>query len=191
MDVSEIIINITISTLAGVTTGFCAFKFLGKKWVENWFAKDLKQYEHKLAVLKVKDEIKFNILHNERINTIKQLHSLIFDLTDSMLHLMMPSEMQKIIKIDVDNLAMINKQKSHKIQMYLLSNDIYLPKILVDRIAGVCYTFDSITKSIMDDNTEENKKKLNDFYIEKVRPLLEELKNEFRRLLGVELNDKE
>ena len=29
MDVSEIIINITISTLAGVTTGFCAFKFLG------------------------------------------------------------------------------------------------------------------------------------------------------------------
>ena len=191
MDVSEIIINITISTLAGVTTGFCAFKFLGKKWVENWFAKDLKQYEHKLAVLKVKDEIKFNILHNERINTIKQLHSLIFDLTDSMLHLMMPSEMQKIIKIDVDNLAMINKQKSHKIQMYLLSNDIYLPKILVDRIAGVCYTFDSITKSIMDDNTEENKKRLNDFYIEKVRPLLEELKNEFRRLLGVELNDKE
>ena len=48
-----------------------------------------------------------------------------------------------------------------------------------------------ITKSIMNDNTEENKKRLNDFYIEKVRPLLEELKNEFRRLLGVELNDKE
>jgi len=191
MDVSEIIINITISTLAGVTTGFCAFKFLGKKWVENWFAKDLKQYEHKLAVLKVKDEIKFNILHNERINTIKQLHSLIFDLTDSMLHLMMPSEMQKIIKIDVDNLAMINKQKSHKIQMYLLSNDIYLPKILVDRIAGVCYTFDSITKSIMDDNTETNKLRLNELYIEKVRPLLDELKNEFRRLLGVEFDDSE
>ena len=191
MDVSEIIINITISTLAGVTTGFCAFKFLGKKWVENWFAKDLKQYEHKLAVLKVKDEIKFNILHNERINTIKQLHSLIFDLTDSMLHLMMPSEMQKIIKIDVDNLAMINKQKSHKIQMYLLSNDIYLPKILVDRIAGVCYTFDSMTKSIMDDNTETNKLRLNELYIEKVRPLLDELKNEFRRLLGVEFDDSE
>ena len=104
---------------------------------------------------------------------------------------MMPSEMQKTIKIDVEHLAMINLQKSHQIQMYLLSNDIYLPKILVDRIAGVCYTFDSITKSIMNDNTEENKKRLNDFYIEKVRPLLEELKNEFRRLLGVELNDKE
>ena len=191
MDTLEIIINITISTLTGITAGFCAFKFLGKKWVENWFAKDLKQYEHKLAILKVKDEIKFNLLHNERIGAIKQLHTLIFDLTDSMIRLMMPSEMQKTIEIDVKHLAMINLQKSHKIQMYLLSNDIYLPKILVDRLAGVCYTFDSITKSIMYDNTEENKKRLNDFYIEKVRPLLEELKNEFRRLLGVELNDKE
>lgn len=191
MNLFEIIINITISTFAGITTGFCAFKFLGKKWVENWFAKDLKQYEHKLAVLKVKDEIKFNILHNERISAIKQLHSLIFDLTDSILHLMMPSEMQNAIKLDVNHLAMINKQKSHKIQMYLLSNDIYLPKILVDRIVGVCYTFDSITKSIMDDNTEANKKRLNDLYIEKVRPLLEELKNEFRRLLGVESNESE
>ena len=191
MDTLEIIINITISTLTGITTGFCAFKFLCKKWVENWFAKDLKQYEHKLAILKVKDEIKFNLLHNERISAIKQLHTLIFDLTDSVIRLMMPSKMQKTIKIDVEHLAMINLQKSHQIQMYLLSNDIYLPKILVDRIAGVCYTFDSITKSIMDDNTEENKKRLNDFYIEKVRPLLEELKNEFRRLLGVELNDKE
>ena len=191
MNLFEIIINITISTFAGITTGFCAFKFLGKKWVENWFAKDLKQYEHKLAVLKVKDEIKFNILHNERISSIKQLHSLIFDLTDSILHLMMPSEMQNAIKLDVNHLAMINIQKSHKIQMFLLSNDIYLPKILVDRIAGVCYTFDSITKSIMDDNTEANKKRLNDLYIEKVRPLLEELKNEFRRLLGVESNESE
>lgn len=191
MDTIEIIINITISTLTGIVTGFCVFKFLGKKWVENWFAKDLKQYEHKLAVLKVKDEIKFNILHNERINAIKQLHTFIFDLTDSMIYLMMPSEMQKTIKIEMDHLSMKNIEKSHKIQMYLLSNDIYLPKILVDRIAGVCYTFDTITKSIMDDDSDENKKRLNDFYIEKVRPLLDELKNEFRRLLGVELNDNE
>ena len=29
MDTLEIIINITISTLTGITTGFCAFKFLG------------------------------------------------------------------------------------------------------------------------------------------------------------------
>ena len=189
MDTLQVVINIAISALTGITSGICIFKFLGRKWIENWFAKDLKQYEHKLAVLKIKDEIKFNILHKERIDTIRQLHTQIFDLTDSMLYLLMPSEMQKTIQINVDDLVMKNKLKSHKIQMYLLANDIYLPKILVDRIAGVCYTLDSISKSIMTDKTEENKKRLHVFYTEETRPLIDELKNEFRRLLGVEFND--
>ena len=189
MDTLQVVINIAISVLTGITSGFCIFKFLGRKWIENWFAKDLKQYEHKLAVLKVKDEIKFNILHKERIDTIKQLYKQIFDLTDSMLYLLMPSEMQKTLQVNIDDLVMKNKLKSHKIQMYLLANDIYLPKIVVDRIAGICYTFDSISQSMMIDKTEENKNRLHELYIEKVRPLLDELKNEFRRLLGVELND--
>ena len=189
MDTQQVLINIVISTLTGITSGFCIFKFLGRKWIENWFAKDLKQYEHKLAILKVKDEIKFNILHKERIDTIRELHTQIFDLTDSMLYLLMPSEMQEAIQLNVDDLVMKNKLKSHKIQMYLLANDIYLPKILVDRIAGVCYTFDSISKSIITDKTKENKERLNVFYTEKTRPLIEELKNEFRKLLGVEFND--
>lgn len=106
-----------------------------------------------------------------------------------MLYLLMPSEMQEAIQLNVDDLVMKNKLKSHKIQMYLLANDIYLPKILVDRIAGVCYTFDSISKSIISDKTKENKERLNVFYTEKTRPLIEELKNEFRKLLGVEFND--
>ena len=83
MSVIELSINFTLSILAGATSGFCAFKFLGKKWVENWFAKDLKRYEHKLDVLKIKDEIKFNILHKERIDIIKKLYQMFFDLNES------------------------------------------------------------------------------------------------------------
>ena len=67
MNTIEISINIAISLVAGAASGFCVFKYLGRKWVENWFEKDLKRYEHKLDVLKIKDEIKFNILHKERI----------------------------------------------------------------------------------------------------------------------------
>lgn len=74
MGTLEISINIVISTLVGAASGICAFKYLGRKWVENWFAKDLKQYEHKLDVLKIKDEIRFNILHKERIDIIKKLY---------------------------------------------------------------------------------------------------------------------
>ena len=53
----ELTLNIAISLVVGAGSGFAVFKFMGKKWVENWFAKDLKLYEHKLDVLKVKDEI--------------------------------------------------------------------------------------------------------------------------------------
>lgn len=190
MNTTEISINVAVSILTGAASGFCAFKFLGKKWVENWFEKDLKRYEHKLDVLKIKDEIKFNILHKERIDIIKKLYQMFFELNECILYSMMPSEMQRTIQIKVDELLENNNIKSHNIQMYLLSNDIYIPQILVDRIAGVCYTFDSITKSIMKNNSEENKKTLDAFYKEKVLSLLGDLKNEFRLLLGVELDDK-
>ena len=102
---------------------------------------------------------------------------------------MMPTEMQNIYQLNEDDLLRRNRLKSHEIQLYLLSNEIYIPKILVNRIAGVCYTFDSITKNLTKDKSDENKKKLDEFYIDKVRPLLDDLKNEFRMLLGVELDD--
>ena len=189
MNTIEISINIAISLVAGAASGFYVFKYLGKKWVENWFEKDLKRYEHKLDVLKVKDEIKFNILHKERIDIIKKLYQQFFELNESLLYTIMPTEMQNIFQLNEDELLRENILKSHKIQMYLLSNEIYIPKILVERIAGVCYTFDSISKNLMKDKSDENKKRLEEFYTGKVRPLLDNLKNEFRVLLGVELEN--
>lgn len=191
MGTLEISINIVISLLVGATSGFCAFKFLGRKWVENWFAKDLKQYEHKLDVLKIKDEIRFNILHKERIDIIRNLYKSVFELNELNLYLIMPNEMQKEFQLKEEDLIKNNYQKSHDIEMYLLSNEIYIPKILVDRIAGLCYTYRSITKSIMNDNSDNQKNQLDIFYRDKVRPLLDDLRDEFRRLLGVEFYDKE
>lgn len=191
MSYIEVSINIAISIMVGATSGFCAFKFFGRKWVENWFAKDLKRYEHKLDVLKIKDEIRFNILHKERIDIIKKLYEMFFELNELILHLLMPTKMQNMIQIKEDDFAKTIFIKSHTIQMYLLSNDIYIPQILVDRIAGICYTFDSISKKIITDDSDENKKVMDDFYKQKVKSLIDDLKNEFRRLLGVEFYDNE
>lgn len=191
MSYIEVSINIAISIMVGATSGFCAFKFFGRKWVENWFAKDLKRYEHKLDVLKIKDEIRFNILHKERIDIIKKLYEMFFELNELILHLLMPTKMQNMIQIKEDDLAKTIFIKSHTIQMYLLSNDIYIPQILVDRIAGICYTFDSISKKITTDDSDKNKKVMDDFYKQKVKSLIDDLKNEFRRLLGVEFYDNE
>lgn len=190
MSLIEFSINIGVSLVAGSAAGYGVFKFLGKKWIDNWFAKDLKKYEYKLDVLKAKDEIRFNILHKERIEIIKNLYKQVFELNELSLYLIMPTEMQQQFKINVDELFQKSIIHSHKLQMYLLENTIYIPKILEDRIAGLCYTYDSAAKSLMNDRTEEHRKTIEKFNQDKIRPLLNDLRDEFRRLLGVEFYDK-
>lgn len=63
MAILDVTINLAESIAAGSLSGFAVFKFHGKEWVENWFAKDLKKDEHQLDAMKVKDEIRFNLLH--------------------------------------------------------------------------------------------------------------------------------
>lgn len=190
MTIIELSVNIAISIVAGAISGYGVFKFLGRKWVENWFAKDLKKYEHQLAVLKVKDEIRYNILHKERIEIIKKLYKQVFELNELSLYLVMPNEMQRQFGLNKEELFHQSIMLNHKLQMYLLENTIYIPQILEDRIAGLCYTYDSVAKSLMKDSSEEHKKVIEAFNQEKIRPLLNDLRDEFRRLLGVEFYDK-
>lgn len=190
MTTIELSINIAISIAAGAASGYGVFKFLGKKWVENWFAKDLKLYEHKLDVLKVKDEIRFNLLHKERIEIIKRLYKQVSELNELSIYLIMPEEMQKQFKLNKDELFQQSFILSNKLQMYLLENTIYIPQILEDRIAGLCYTYDSAAKSLMKDGSDKHRAELEKFNQEKIRPLLNDLRDEFRRLLGVEFYDK-
>lgn len=190
MTTIELSVNIAISIMAGAASGYGVFKFLGKKWVENWFAKDLKQYEHKLDVLKAKDEIRFNILHKERIDILKKLYKQVFELNELSIYLIMPTELQDQYRLNKEDLFQQSIMLSHRLQMYLLENTIYIPKILEDRIAGLCYTYDSTVKSLMQDSSEEHKKTIEKFNQEKIRPLLNDLRDEFRRLLGVEFYDK-
>ena len=190
MTTVELLLNIAISIVAGAGTGFALFKLLGKKWVESWFAKDLKLYEHKLAVLKVKDEIRFEILHKERIDIIKKLYKQVFEINELNIYMIMPEELQKQLKFNKNELFQKSYILSHNLQMYLLENTIYIPQILEDRIAGLCYTYNSAAKSLMSDGSEEHRVALETFNHEKIRPLLNDLRNEFRRLLGVEFYDK-
>lgn len=151
---------------------------------------DLKLYEHKLDVLKTKDEIRFNLLHKERIDIIKKLYKQVFEINELSIYMIMPEEMQKQFKLNKDDLFQQSYILTHKLQMYLLENTIYIPKILEDRIAGLCYTYNSAARSLMNDSSEEHRVELEKFNQEKIRPLLNDLRDEFRRLLGVEFYDK-
>lgn len=102
----------------------------------------------------------------------------------------MPDEMQKQFNLNKEELFKQSYMLSHKLQMYLLENTIYIPQILEDRIAGLCYTYNSTAKSLMKNGSEEHKKTIETFNQQKIRPLLNDLRDEFRWLLGVEFYDK-
>lgn len=53
MEVTNIIINISISLVVGGGTGICVFKWFGKRWIGHWFDKDLERYKQQLDLLKM------------------------------------------------------------------------------------------------------------------------------------------
>lgn len=77
---NEFISTYIIPALVGATSGGGIFVLLSNKWVSNWFEKDLKKYQNKLDILKIKDEIKFDVSHREMVNRISVLFSLLAEL---------------------------------------------------------------------------------------------------------------
>lgn len=185
MEITNIFINIGISVVSGAA-GCGLFVWLGKKWVGNWFAKDLKKYEQQLEIIKAKDEIRFSTLHKERLEAIKKLYLMINDLNTTASYLIIPTKLAQDSNIDQQEIIKQIKIKHHIIGQYLTENQIYLPQSLVDRIAGMGYSLSTVADYCLNKNDDESKEKLKGINEEKLRPLLNALRDEFRKLLGVE-----
>ena len=175
-----------------IMSGIIAYLF--QRWYSHKYDKKLKSFENELETLKEKNVIKFDSLHKNRIDIIKKLNSMICAENDLALLILMPSDLKKDNSNFPDDIALIKnftKQK-HELELYLHTNSIYLPKIVVDRFAGVSFSLSSIVESVINDNSEENKKRLVDHYHNgSVKKLFDDLINEIRELLGVEESDYE
>ena len=112
---------------------------------------------------------------------------------DLVLTVLMPSDFKKDNSNFPDDVGLIKEftKQKHVLDSYLFDNGIYLPKIVVDRFAGISYSLTSIIKSVINDDSEENKKRLDDHYNNGVKKLIDDLINELRDLLGVEESDYE
>lgn len=124
------------------------------------------------------------------IDIIKNLYKQVFELNELSISLIMPDEMRRQYNLNKDELFKQSYMLSHKLQMYLFENTIYIPQILEDRIAGLCYTYVSAAKNLMKDGSEEHNKAIEAFDHQNIRPLLNDLRDKSRRLLGVEFYDK-
>ena len=112
---------------------------------------------------------------------------------DLVLTVLMPSDFKKDNSNFPDDVGLIKEftKQKHVLDSYLFDNGIYLPKIVVDRFAGISYSVTSIITAVINDDSEENKKRLDDHYNNGVKKLIDDLINELRDLLGVEVSDYE
>lgn len=174
-----------------IMSGIIAYLF--QRWYSHKYDKKLKSFENELDTLKDKNVIKFDTLHKNRIDIIKKLYSMICAENDLLLTVLMPSDLKKDNSNFPDDVALIKEFTKQKqmLESYLYNNSIYLPKIVVDRFAGISYSLTSIIKSVINDDSEENKKRLDDHYNDGVKKLIDDLINEIRDLLGVEESDYE
>lgn len=174
-----------------IMSGIIAYAF--QMWYSHKFDKKLKSFENELETLKDKNVIKFDTLHKNRIDIIKKLYSMICTENDLVLTVLMPSDLKKDNSNFPDDVGLIKEftKQKHVLDSYLFDHGIYLPKIVVDRFAGISYSLTSIIKSVINDDSEENKKRLDDHYNNGVKKLIDDLINELRDLLGVEESDYE
>lgn len=66
-------------------------------------------------MLKTKDEIRFNLLHKERIDIIKKLYKQVFEINELSIYMIMSEEMQKQFKLDKDGLFQQSYILCHKL----------------------------------------------------------------------------
>ncbi|MFR9585626.1 MAG: hypothetical protein SNI20_05830 [Rikenellaceae bacterium] len=76
MDVTNIIINISISVVAGGAAGFGLFRWLGKSLMQDWFTRNLKRFEHQLAILK----FEYSSLYPKRVKAVEELYSTLLEI---------------------------------------------------------------------------------------------------------------
>ena len=74
MEVTNIIISISISLVVGGGTGICVFKWFGKRWIGHWFDKDLERYKQQLDLLKMQNYLQFSKVYTKQAEYIEGIY---------------------------------------------------------------------------------------------------------------------
>lgn len=186
MEITNIIITVSISTVVGGAAGFSIFKLLAKRWVHKWFEKDLKKYEHQLDMLKMQKSLKYSNVYTKQAEIITQLYADIsrIALAESALRgakLRTNEEQQQ----DLQEFGSFVSNAS----TYAITNGIYLNKDIRLKVISL---YDQLAKELIL-KTKDSSDKLNDNFLQEIASmpdvdksvLLEELIVDFQNILGI------
>jgi len=182
----DIIINISTSLVVGGGAGFTVFKFLGEKWVEGWFAKELEQYKHQLEMMKIQKQLQFSNIYIERANIIKELYILLGKLIQK------KQIIKELNSIDQKYERELYAEYGELLQilyLYIMENGIYLPQSTSDKLAEFA---EIIVKEIALKRYEYGD--VNDDYVRRINnipdndlpTIFRSLRSDFKELLGMD-----
>lgn len=204
----ELFINISISLIIGGSAGCGLFCWLGKKWIANWFAKDLikyehelsikkqevdthfaknlQEYEHQLSLLKMKNEIQFSNVYTKRAEIIMEVY-------------------KRLVRVEACRLIIrfskIPSQESKAsffyscldFSVYASENGIYFSEHIRTMIDTLIYnsikpilTQEIETNPLSSNLTEDYKNMVQNIQETDIQNIAKELIKEFQRFLGIE-----
>lgn len=188
MEITNIFINIGISVVSGAA-GCGLFVWLGKKWVGNWFAKDLKKYEQQLDLLKMQKQLQYHNIYVERATIMKELYVLVAKLIEAK---QLVKEFKYQDKSQERATYAEYGELLRQLYVYFMTNAIYLPQSVVDKLGAFASV---ITKEISLKQFEHGD--VTDEYIKRVKEIPDydlpeihrALRIEFQTLLGIETDN--
>lgn len=164
--------------------------FFGQKVISNRFEKNLKEYENKLQMLKVKDEIKFHALHSEMVTRMSNIFCMIAELYKEIIGFTVVIERQKDNEtVNFEPLIEI-MNKAIKFKSYLIESSIFLPQKLYDDLNEL-YSLYTIVSEQLRNTREANKDKIetiNTDFQKKHNELTDLIRGQVKSIFGVDPN---
>ena len=186
MEVTNIIINVSISLVVGGGAGICMFKWFGKRWIGYWFDKDLEKYKQHLDLLKMQKHLQFSNVYTKQAEYIEGIYE----------HLARIDLVNNLIKaakfVDNEQRAEALKEYSQLIgecATYASLHGIFLSNsmrskldILINSLAKDIWPQLPELEQLTNDEFQHRVKELPDYNLPAI---FKELRAEFQELLGI------
>ncbi|MDT0605045.1 hypothetical protein [Thalassotalea castellviae] len=189
-----------IEFLGGATAITFTISFLGKKAIEAFINGRVESYKKNLERIASENSIRFQNLHSERANIIKEFYEKLSSLEEALHSTLKP--FQPSYEIELTEKVKLLSIQFNELREYYLPKRIFFEKKLCTLIESVLDTargvfFDITTHPVsIDDSTYQYDRELmkerhqfwesaRDINKNEISKLKSELEDEFRKLLGI------
>ena len=164
MEVTNIIISISISLVVGGGTGICVFKWFGKRWIGHWFDKDLERYKQQLDLLKMQNYLQFSKVYTKQAEYIEGIY-------------------ERLAKIDLAN----NLMKAGKFADNEKREETLREYSVINTLAKEVWPQLSELEQLANDEFLRRVKELPEY---DARAIMDDLRKEFELVLGINKPNK-